>query len=147
MSDTVKVLQGGAAVDDRGKLQFCNDFNLDAVQRFYVVSNHRQNFIRAWHGHKRESKFAYVVTGAALFGVVKVDDWGNPDKDLTVDRQVLCEQNSDVLFIPSGHAHGFKTLTKDTKVIFFSTAEVSESLKDDFRFEFDYWNPWEISQR
>ena len=36
---------------------FVNDFNFENVKRFYQVENHRQGFIRAWHGHKKEGKY------------------------------------------------------------------------------------------
>ena len=43
---------GGRAIDDRGGLLFINDLDLSNYRRFYVVENHAQGFIRAWHGHR-----------------------------------------------------------------------------------------------
>ena len=78
------LLAGGLAADDRGELGFVNDFHFDGVKRFYTVSNYRQGFIRAWHGHKREAKYVTAVSGAALVGAVRVDHWDEPSKEVPV---------------------------------------------------------------
>ena len=147
MTDQVNYFQGNVAVDDRGMLQFCNDFDMSAVKRFYVVSNHQSQFVRAWHAHKIERKFAYVGSGSALFCIVQIDDWEKPDPNLKVQRQTLSDAQPGVLEIPGGFAHGFKTLVPGTKVIFFSSSTLQESAEDDLRYPYDYWNPWSIVPR
>jgi hypothetical protein len=54
--DKPVMLSGGLALDDRGEVAFVNEFNFRGVKRFYMVSNHRAGYIRAWHGHRREGK-------------------------------------------------------------------------------------------
>ncbi|MHC4529754.1 MAG: WxcM-like domain-containing protein [Planctomycetota bacterium] len=76
MDDKIRILNGGLAVDDRGQVAFVNEFNFEGVKRFYMVSNHKAGFIRAWHAHKREAKYVMAVCGAAIVGAVKIDDWG-----------------------------------------------------------------------
>src|SRR5579862_1800740 len=83
------LMAGGLAADDRGELGFVNDFHFAGVKRFYTVANYRQGFIRAWHAHKREAKYVTAVSGAALVGAVRVDNWDEPSRDLPVDRFVL----------------------------------------------------------
>ena len=117
------------------------------VKRFYQVSNHKPEFIRAWHAHKEESKYVFVVTGALILGLVKIDNWDNPSKNLAVKRFILSEKKPGVLFIPGGYAHGYKTLVTDTRIMFFSTASIAESAKDDYRYDANYWDPWEIVER
>jgi dTDP-4-dehydrorhamnose 3,5-epimerase len=39
------------------------------------------------------------------------------------------------------------SLTEDCKVMFFSTATVEESKKDDVRFDARYWDVWQIVER
>lgn len=143
----VELIPGGIAVDDRGVLTFNNAFDMTEVKRFYHVANHQSGFVRAWHGHKRESKYIYVVKGAALIASVRVVDWENPDPDSPVERHVLSQHQSNILFIPGGHAHGYKTLVQDTVVMFFSTSSLEESAQDDFRFDAYYWKPWEVLER
>jgi len=147
MNQQVKYIAGGLAVDDRGHIQFCNDFDMTAIKRFYIVSNHTAPFIRAWHGHKKENKFVMVISGAAIFGAVKIDDWENPDHNAKVERFVLSAEKPGLLYIPAGYAHGYKTLVKDAKIMFFSTSTLKESSGDDFRFDYDFWNPWDVVPR
>ena len=147
MAQAITFISGDIFIDDRGELKFCNDFNMSDVARFYQVSNHAVNFIRAWHGHKNESKYVYVITGAAILGAVKIDDWKSPSKNLPVKKYVLSDKKPGVLFIPGGYAHGYKTLVPDTKIIFFSSMTISESSKDDYRYDANYWNPWEVVEQ
>ena len=136
----VKVLEGGVAVDDRGQLSFVNDFDFKDVKRFYMVENHEQGFIRAWHGHKKEGKYVFVPNGAILIGCVNLETE-------EIDRFVLSSSKPQVLYIPPGYANGFMNLQNNTKVMFFSTSTLEDSLGDDLRFEWDKWNIWNIERR
>jgi dTDP-4-dehydrorhamnose 3,5-epimerase len=142
-----KLLQGALAVDDRGEVGFVNDFDFIGVKRFYTVKNHRQGFIRAWHAHKKESKYVTVVKGAAVVCAVMIDNWENPSKELPVQRFVLSEKTPSVLYIPSGYGNGFMNLTEDALLVFFSTTTLEESRGDDIRYDVYYWNPWQIVER
>lgn len=141
------LIKGDLAVDDRGTVSFVNDFKFNSVKRFYLVENHRRGFIRAWHAHKYESKYVIVIKGSALIGAVRIDDWSNPSKEENVFRFTLSEKKPSVLFIPCGYANGFMSLTDDTKIMFLSTSDLSESLDDDYRFDSRYWNIWNIEER
>jgi len=143
----LKLFSGGLSVDDRGQVGFVNDFDFAGVKRFYTVSNHRQNFVRAWHAHRKEAKYVTVVQGAALIGAVAVDDWERPSKRSEVSRHVLSASKPAVLFIPAGFANGFMSLTEDAVVVFFSTSTLNESLGDDFRYEARYWDIWHVEER
>ena len=142
-----QLLKGGLAVDDRGAVSFVNDFNFSDVKRFYIVENHKQGFVRAWHAHRNEAKYVMVVKGSAVVGAVQIDDWSNPSKDLKINRFILSEKNPSVLYIPAGYANGFMSLTNDTKIIFFSTSELKDSLNDDIRFDAHYWEAWQVEER
>jgi dTDP-4-dehydrorhamnose 3,5-epimerase-like enzyme len=141
------LIQGRVAVDDRGAVAFVNEFDLEVVRRFYVVTNHERGFVRAWHAHRREQKFVTVVRGSALVCAVRVDDWESPSPDLPVARYVLSALTPAVLSIPEGFANGFMTLTDDTEVLFFSSSVLEESLGDDVRFDARLWDPWQIEER
>ena len=145
--DEPKLMQGGIGIDDRGEVGFVNEFIFSEVKRFYTVKNHGQGFIRAWHAHRRESKYVTVVKGTAIVGAVRIDDWDNPSRDLKVHRYVMAAGQPAVLFIPCGFANGFMNLTADTVLVFFSTATIDESQNDDIRFDARHWNPWEIMER
>jgi dTDP-4-dehydrorhamnose 3,5-epimerase len=137
---SVKILNGGVAVDDRGSVRFVNDFSFEGVKRFYHVENHRSGFIRAWHGHKKEGKYVYVVSGSALIGVVNMET-----EELS--KFILSDKSPKVLWIPPGNYNGFKSLEENTKILFFSTSTLEESLGDDIREEHNKWNIWEENYR
>ena len=141
------IIEGGLSVDDRGQVSFVNNFNFDDVKRFYMVSNHRQTFVRAWHAHKKEAKYVFVVKGTALIGTVKIDNWEKPSKDLVANKFILSEKKPGILYIPAGYANGFMSLSGDCQLIFFSTSSIEESLNDDFRYDSRYWDIWTVEER
>lgn len=137
----LKILKGGLAVDDRGSVRFVNDFDFKNVKRFYQVENHRRGFIRAWHGHQKEAKYVYVTSGSALVGVAPLD---SQKGDLTnVKKFVLSDKSPSILYIPANNFNGFMNLEENTRVIFFSTTTLEQSLGDDIRKEYDYWDIWQ----
>jgi len=135
-----KIINGGLSVDDRGSVTFVNDFDFTDIKRFYMVENHRAGFIRAWHGHEKEAKYVFVVSGSALIGAVKMNE-DSPKKF------ILSSKSPKILYIPPGYANGFKTLEEGTKVIFYSTSTLKESINDDVRYSYDKWNIWEEDYR
>jgi dTDP-4-dehydrorhamnose 3,5-epimerase len=147
MSETVRLIEGGLAVDDRGQVSFVNDFGFAGVRRFYMVSNHAQGFVRAWHAHRREAKYVFVTCGAAVVGAVEIDDWEAPSKTAQVHRHVLSAKKPSILYIPAGYANGFESLTDDTNIIFFSTASMEEAKSDDVRYDARYWDIWNVIER
>jgi len=141
------LIQGGIAVDDRGSVGFVNDFDFRNVKRFYTVENHQQGFVRAWHAHKKEMKYVMVVAGSVLVGTVKIDDWDNPSRESVPEKFVLSDRKPCVLYIPSGYANGFMSLTADAKIMFFSSSSLEESVGDDFRYSARYWDIWQVEER
>lgn len=146
-AETPLLSQGGLSVDDRGDVAFVNDFGFERVKRFYMVSNHRSGFVRAWHAHRREAKYVMLVQGAAIIAAVLIDDWDRPSKEAPVHRYVLSSDKPAVLYIPAGYANGFMSLTADAKLMFFSTSSIEESHGDDVRYDAYYWNPWQVVER
>ena len=139
----IKTFNGGVATDDRGSVRFVNDFNFEGVKRFYQVQNHRQGFIRAWHGHHNEGKYVYVPKGSIIFGAVPLQML----LDKTIDskhvlKTIVSSNNPKVVYVPPGYANGFKTLEEGTIVQFFSTSTLQESTNDDIRFEYDIVDIW-----
>ena len=67
MSKKVKIVNADVAIDGRGELLFCNDFNMSNIKRFYQIKNFKNPFVRAWHGHKFEDKYTgWVDIGLSL---------------------------------------------------------------------------------
>ena len=142
-----QLIEGGLAVDDRGELRFVNAFDFAGVKRFYSVSNHRQGFVRAWHAHKKESKYALCTQGAVVVGAIAIDNWEQPTKSLQPRRFVLSANKPAVLYIPAGYANGFMSLTAEAALMFFSTSSLEESKGDDFRYDARYWDIWQVEER
>jgi dTDP-4-dehydrorhamnose 3,5-epimerase len=144
-----QLIKGGLAVDDRGTVGFVNDFDFlnEKIRRFYSIENHNKGFIRAWHGHKIESKYVLAIKGSSLVCCVKVDNWENPSKQAKVWRFVLSDKNPSILFIPAGYANGHMSLNENTQIIVFSNKTLTEGLKDDIRYESHYWDPWQVEER
>lgn len=143
------LIKGGNFTDDRGNLIFNNDFNFNKqnIKRFYIVENHRRGFIRAWHGHKKEGKFIMITSGTFLICAVKIDNFKTPSKKEKVEKFVLSERCGSILYIPKGYANGFKNLTLKNQLIIFSNKSIRESLNDDYRYNYDYWNVWKENYR
>lgn len=144
-----RLIPGGLAVDDRGQLTFANALCFERVRRFYMVENFSTNMVRAFHGHFREEKFIFVVSGSAIIATVPVDHAEHPDATVKPHRFVLSCRQPQILHVPAGHANGFRALETATKIIFFSTATLEESTKDDYRFPYDYWGSdvWNVDCR
>ena len=135
------MIKGGIAVDDRGSLRFVNDFHFENVKRFYQVENHRRGFIRAWHGHEREGKYVWVAAGSALVGVIPLS--AQPGDMSQAQKFILSDKSPAILWIPAGNYNGFMNLEENTRVIFFSTSSMEETLGDDIRKPFDMWDIWQ----
>lgn len=145
----LKKIEGDLNVDDRGQVRYVNNFDFKGVKRFYQVENHQVDVIRAFHGHLKEAKFVYVSKGSIILCAVPLDNVENPDKKTPVERFILSAKKPTVVYIPPGYANGFKALENDSIVIFFSTANMSETQNDDYRFPHDYWgeNIWQCEFR
>tara|TARA_Y100000768_G_scaffold140269_1_gene104507 strand:+ start:326 stop:784 length:459 start_codon:yes stop_codon:yes gene_type:complete len=136
------LIDKGEAEDNRGSVEFYNNLDFEKFIRFYIVTNPKNGTVRAWHGHKLESKLVKVFKGKFLICTVKIDDWNAPNKNSTVLKTEMNE-HSGVLFIPPGFANGAINLEPNSKIIYFSSLNLEESKEDDYRFDSKYWNPWD----
>lgn len=133
------IYSGNIRTDARGQVGFVNDFDFKDVKRFYQIENTNTDIIRAFHGHKIETKYVYVVSGSILFCAAYIDNFKSPSKNAIVERHILTGKNPQVIYIPPHFANGFKTLETNTKVIFYSTSSLEDSKADDYRIPYDYW--------
>jgi len=136
----ITVFDGSSHVDERGKLNFFNTFDMKEVVRLYEIEPSTTNIIRAWQGHQEEKKWFYCPTGGFVINLIKIDDFQNPSKKLKVERFILSEDQPSILEVPGGFANGFKSITEGAKLMVFSNFSVAASQKDDFRFPVDQWS-------
>src|SRR5271155_5872412 len=102
-----ELLSGGCAVDDRGTLSYLDDqLPFWKMRRFYVVENFSTETIRAFHGHKVEEKFVFVVSGSALVAIARMVEDGLGE----LKRFTLSDRKQQVLHVPAGYANGFRAL-------------------------------------
>lgn len=147
MESTPKLVKGDSVYDNRGSLAFINELDLLEIKRFYIVENFQKNFIRAWHAHKNEQKIMICIQGCAQISAVKIDNFDSPSGDMEVNSFYLSENKTECVFVPKGYANGFMSLKDNTKLLIFSNSSLKESINDDFRYPFDYWNCWDIKFR
>ena len=129
----MELIQGNKFCDDRGYVSFINDLDLSKYKRFYLVENHEKGFIRAWHGHKQESKAVVCLRGVALIGLNRIGSEDEPE------MQVISSHNPRALIIPPGHYNGAKTLTDGCILMYLSDRTVEDSHGDDYRLPWDEW--------
>jgi len=146
MSEPV-LIPGGVSSDDRGRVSFANGLDLSQCRRMYFVENFAVGTVRAWHAHRRESKWVLAVSGAALACCVEIDNWESPSITAAVHRYVLDAASPSILSIPAGFANGAMSLVPQTKLLYFSSASLEDSLGDDVRFPARHWDPWQVEER
>ncbi len=137
------LIKGNSFSDSRGTLHFVNDFKFESVKRFYTISHPDSSIVRAWQGHKIETKHFFVSKGSFLICWVKIDNWDKPSENLQPLHEILRETDPAVLTIPPGHANGFKALEPDSTLLIFSDLDLEESSKDLIRFDKNHWYQWD----
>ncbi|WP_291285043.1 WxcM-like domain-containing protein [Flavobacterium sp.] len=135
-----KIIQGSNFSDNRGVISFVNDFKFQDIERFYIISNSEENPIRAWQGHKLDAKNFYCLSGSFRIYFVKIDDWDNPSKELSIEAFFVSEFDSKIVHIPAGYANAIESLSSNSKLISFSTLSLENLDGDDVRYPFDYWS-------
>ena len=142
-----RLIRGGTAADDRGRVSFVNDLDLAGCRRAYFVENFAVGAVRAWHAHRRERKWVLVVAGAALVACVRIDDWDHPSQDAEVHRYTLDAAVPSALEVPAGYANGAMSLLPATKLLYLSDATLEQTLEDDVRYPARLWDPWTVAER
>lgn len=125
--------------DNRGQISFVNDMKFATIERFYIISNSKENPLRAWQGHKIDNKYFYCIQGVIKVHYVKIDNWESPSKDLKVESVLLSAVESAILHIPEGYANAIECLEKKSKLISFSTLPLTNISEDGARYPSDYW--------
>lgn len=128
-----ELIQGGMHTDARGSLRFCNDFDMSAVKRFYTISNSREQPVRGWIGHKRETKWFFPLKGTTEIVVELMGDFNaEMQSGGEAERFVLKAEDPKVLKVPSGNWFCIEQ-DDNAEVMVFSDCKVGEFASDDFR--------------
>ena len=137
------IISGEKYTDDRGKLEFFNNFDMSQIKRVYFTTHFDTNVIRAWQGHTIESRWFNCVKGSFIVKLVAIDDWKNPSDCLKVYEYKLFADKQEILYIPTGFANGFKALMADSKLMIMSNYGFNEIENDQIRFDYNKWTKWE----
>ena len=127
--------------DDRGTVFFTNELNLKNVIRTYKVQNKLIKTVRAWHGHKLEEKWISVEEGEFLICAVQIEDFDNPSSNIKIHKFTLTPVDG-ILYVPNNYANGAMNITENNSIRYFSSLPLDESVKDDYRFDSKFWDPW-----
>ena len=144
MSEVIpKIISGGNFRDDRGQLEFFNEFDMSPVKRLYFTTHFNTNTIRAWQAHKIESRWFLCVKGSFKVKLVNIDNWENPSSSLEVNEYKLSAAKQEILYIPNGFANGFKALEVNSKLMVLSNYGFNEIENDQIRFDQNKWAKWD----
>ena len=136
------IIKGENSTDERGGLDFYNDFDMSQIKRVYFTIHTNKEVIRAWQGHKIESRWFCSVKGSFLVKLIEIDNWENPSKELKVLKYKLTSEKQEILYMPSGYVNGFKALQTDSKLMIMSNYGFNEVENDEFRFDKNKWVKW-----
>ncbi len=124
--------------DERGFLMELLRSDDDIFTKFgqcYVSLNY-PGVVRAWHWHRNQDDYFVVVKGMIRVGLYDMRE-GSPTRG-EVAEFYLGEQNSIVLKIPVGVAHGYKTIgTEPSLLVNFPTEVYNRDEPDEHRLPWD----------
>ena len=136
------IISGKKYTNERGELQYYNNFDMSQIKRVYFTIHTNKEVIRAWQGHIIESRWFCCVNGGFNVKLVEIDNWENPSKELKVLKYKLTSEKQEILYIPSGYVNGFKALQTDSKLMIMSNYGFNEVENDEFRFDKNKWVKW-----
>lgn len=141
-SNDVKVNEIEKYSDERGDIFFSNQTSLTNFSRFYFIKHKNTSIIRAWQGHKYESKIFIPIKGVFLLAWVKIDNFEFPSKELKAETIILSSKNYKSVYIPPGYANGLKALEKNSIIQVFSEFDNEKSVEEKIRFPKENWLNW-----
>lgn len=134
-----KIIIGNHFEDNRGKVNFNNDFDASEIKRIYAIENSSIDFIRAWQGHKIEQRWFSAIKGSFLIHLIEVDNWELPSKNLPQVEYKINAENLDILHVPSGYISSIKALEEGSKLLVMADYMLGE-INDEYRYEKDYFS-------
>ena len=134
----VELINGGKHIDDRGTIQYNNDFDSSCVKRIYSIENADTIFVRGWQGHKIEQRWFTAIKGSFKVNLIAIDDWENPSKNLDIHTFIIDAEKLDVLHVPMGFVSSIQALVAGSKLLVMSDYRLNE-INDEHRFPLDYF--------
>ena len=135
---TPTLISGGNHKDERGILNFNNDFDMSLVKRMYLIENVDTLFKRRWQGHKIEQRWFSATIGKFKIEIIKIHDWENPSKKLEKITFEISSENADVLHIPAGYVSSIQAMVKSSKLLVMADYKLG-TISDDYKYPTDYF--------
>ena len=135
-------IAGGFHEDRRGRVSFINEFDATAVRRCYWIQHPTTDTVRAWQGHRLETKWFVCTRGGFEVRLIEPDNWETPSKQLPVTVFSLTEKQPGVLWVPPGFVTGFRATKNHSTLMVYSDVALEASVSDDYRFDPKTWIPW-----
>lgn len=133
-----KYLEGKKHKDERGVVTFNNDFDASQIKRIYTIENHSLDFIRGWQGHKIEQRWFASMKGSFEISVIKLDDFSQPSRVLTIQKYILTDDVLTYLHVPSGCITSIQSKCEGSKLLVLSDFKLG-AVQDEYRFPLDYF--------
>jgi dTDP-4-dehydrorhamnose 3,5-epimerase len=132
--------------DHRGTIASFNTLDLSPFKRTYFITHPSTETIRAWQGHKYESKLFKVIKGKFIVGFVEIDNFDQPSDTLKAEYMILSAAKNEFLYIPKGYANGLKALDNGSVIQVYSDFYLEESINEKIRFSPGKWLNWHTIQ-
>lgn len=136
------LINGGKYIDERGRINFINDFDMSQVKRLYYTEHFSTQVIRAWQAHIIEKRWFLCVEGSFTVKLVGIDKIENPSENLQVHEFELNAENPQILYIPPMYANGFQAKEDNSKLMIFSDYAFGINPNDQVRFDKNKWTQW-----
>jgi dTDP-4-dehydrorhamnose 3,5-epimerase-like enzyme len=135
-----QLIKGNSHTDDRGTLQFNNNFNALGIKRMYTIQNRDTVFVRGWQGHKMEQRWFSAVQGSFKIVLIAIDDWLAPSITLEKYYFLLDSETMDILHVPAGYVSSIQAVEVTSKLLLLSDYALGE-IEDEYRFNINYFTP------
>lgn len=132
------LIKGNLHKDDRGEIQYNNEFNASEIKRMYTIENNDLHFVRAWQGHKIEKRWFTAIKGSFEIKLIQINNWEHPNKNAEVFSFILTDKNLDILCIPNGYVNSIQALEENSKLLAMSDYQVGK-IDDEYRFDTSYF--------
>lgn len=133
------IIQEERFTDYRCSIISANDMDMSRIKRQYIIEHHNPNIIRAWQGHRHESKWMRCLIGSFVINMIKPVNLEKPTGGEKVDLVHLDASQNQILYIPGGYFTGIKSVTPYGMLQIFSNVCYADAALDNIRRAVDFW--------
>lgn len=133
------IILGEQFTDHRGTIISSNNFDMSRIKRQYIIEHNEPSIIRAWQGHKNESKWMRCLKGSFVINLIKPVNIENPTGTELAEIIPLLASQNQILQIPGGYFTGIKSVSKYSMLQIYSDVCYAEASLDNLRQATDFW--------